>query len=117
MRTERVSRQTLQERACRVEELKARAREISTDRRKPSTTTTPLPTTDDHVAATFPSDLSTRVKVRSQALLNTLQALSHASEKIDASAAALDSDTRLQNLVTQVRTHEDSRYTAAVMRP
>ncbi len=69
------------------------------------------------MAATFPSDLSTRVKVRSQALLNTLQALSHASEKIDASAAALDSDTRLQNLVTQVRTREDSRYTAAVMRP
>ena len=43
--------------------------------------------------------------------------LIHASEKSDASAAALDSDTRLQNPVTQVRTHEDSRYTAAVMRP
>jgi hypothetical protein len=115
-RTEEVSLQTLRDRSARITELKSRlgglvesdemlrARDPSrsaTDDSTPSTSSR-RPSPEDHAAAAFPPDLPSKIKVRSQALLSTLQALSHASSKINASSAALQGDTRIQNLAAQV---------------
>ena len=84
-------------------------REETPEARDPSRSATDDPSTsswgpspEDHAAAAFPPDLPSKIKVRSQALLSTLQALSHASSKISASSAALQGDTRTQNLAAQV---------------
>ena len=119
-RTERVSIQTLRDRSARVAELRAKLAALVEDERraldddpKPAGETgrgngiddRPAawrPSPEDHLAASFPPDLPSKIKVRSQALHNTLQALSHASSKIKASSTALQGDTRIQNLVAQV---------------
>ena len=104
-RTERVSVQTLRERAAKIAALRTElARTLEEDREcaeRSLQDELPVPTTDHHLAASLPSHLATKTRVHSQALLNTLHALSHASTKIDASAAALDADTRLHTLLAQ----------------
>lgn len=128
-RPELVSLQTLRTRSERIAELKSKlcdavesdqkteagkedppSRSAATDDSAPSTSTR-RPSPEDHAAAGFPPDLPSKIKLLSQALLNTLQALVHASSKINASSAALQGDTRTKNLAAQVDARRAQAFT------